>query len=234
MASIHALRRTASPPLSEGRRALADAIGADQEAQERATALEAALRQVREEVNAASESVSAAKEQVKIAAERGYEHVVNRIVGRPAPGVPSRFHAAATMAEAEAALEDAVAAGRAISSEVDALRSGERGWADKIREAAEAVLKDEVGDKVAGLIEEANKAHRALIDAGRALSWLRARGVVRAHTADATPGIEAAFAAFERAARDSQRWLDAAASPTEGRMAAAFAALQRDASAPLP
>ena len=235
MATVTTLRRAAgaSPPLSGGRTVLASALAAQAAATERAGLLETALTRARDEAATAEVALAAAKERVKVAAERGYEHVVNRIVGRPAPSVPSRFHAAAALAEAEAAAEDAIAASRAISEELEALRRGDDARARAIAGAVDAVLADEMADRAAALIAEIGALHRQLVDRGRALYWLWRHHVVAMDGANATPGAAAARSACEQPIVNSMLWNTGAHSRTETQMEQTLAALQRDASAPL-
>ncbi len=231
--AVATLRRLTGSPLSPARQRLADAIGAKAAANERATLLDRALSGVRAEADAAEAALSVAREAAASATARSHEHVVARITGRPAPDVPSRAAAAAMLAEAEHGAEDAVAAARAISAELEQLQAGERERAERIAGAARAVLADELHDSAAALIAEIDSLHHRLIDAGRAFQFLWKIGVVSTG-ADATPGARAASDMLAHPPMASQLWLNRDSSPTEAKLAGVLEALMADATAPVP
>lgn len=218
-------------PLSEARQRLGEAIAAAREAEARQAVLDAALARARAEASAIESVVERARDAATHARAHAADHAVVRLMGAPRPPWPTPADAAATLAAAEAAEAELLAARRAILAEADQLRAGERFRVNLVAERAEAVLRDEMASEAEALACEIVELQTRLIDRGRALFAMSARNILAIQAPSATPAASAARECLIFAACDSRAWSRADASPTEARVETRFSALCRDASA---
>lgn len=232
------LRRQATasppPPTSAARQILAERVAADRAATQRQTDLGAILARARTEMRAAQDAVAAAEGVVARAAADAAAYATARLLGTAGapPLTPTEARAALQVAkDTEAAT---TAAYNAIEAELDRLVADARNRPYWISEACAAVMAEECPAAVQALLGEINALSRALVDKGRALSWLVTSHVIREIGPNAFPGALEMTCRSTSPATMWSLWHSTDASPTEAKWEGALASLKADPSAPVP
>lgn len=228
------------PPLSPERSALADAIAAqvDHQAQRAATSTaistaSAALREAWRRLDAAPELVARAKANVA-------QHLVD--VARGVPGMPPQTirEARNAVTDAEDDLNVAKASREALEAELERLDGRTYLFKAAVEKAARAVLHAEAEATACALAAELAAMQRAMVALGETVEWLAGAGAFtvseRSGGSYGRPDDEAIRMALYRLHSPMHSWngLALAQPSAAAGWIAAFAALQVDATAPLP
>ena len=230
-----------TPPLSAERVALADAIAAHVDLQARQAATSAAIRTATEATWDARRRLDAAPELVERAKVNVAQHLAD--MARGVGGTPPQTirEARDAVRDAEDDLDVAKASHDALQAEMG--RLDERAYFVKsaVEVAARAVISAEAADTARAMAAELTRLQHQVYTTGLALEWLTTTG-------RALPVIERHGGMFGRVVDDAIRdtvqclheppvaWGRRVHGMSDGAApwVAAFAALQLDATAPLP
>ncbi|MGI4801023.1 MAG: hypothetical protein ACRYG8_44755 [Janthinobacterium lividum] len=231
-----------TPPLSAERVALAEAIAAHVDLQARRAATSVAIGTASEAIWNARSRVDAAPELMERAKANYAQHLAD--AARGVPGMPPQTLREARNAATDAQddLDVAKATRDALQAEMERLDGLAYRFKENVEKAALAVVGTEAASLAQTMAAELMRLQQEMHAAGQALLWLTG-------TAKVLPVIEQHGGNYGRVADDATRqairrlhnppagwdtslprmWSDAAES-----WRAAFAALQVDATAPLP
>jgi hypothetical protein len=234
MGILQMRKSSAGHPLTTARATLAEMIAETTAADTRLAELEAIRGRAWSEVREAQDAAAAAQEAAATVARANVEHSTRRLLGDAGP--PPMTPAAARLALQDAldAEATASAAYRAIDIELKALSERTESRGMRLDQAAAEVLREEMPDTVRALLADIDALQKQMVDKAQALAWAINRGVVKAFGIDATPGVGEISGRCTTPATSWVVWNRPNASPMTAGWAAAFAALQADASAPGP
>lgn len=244
MSVVTALRRPAKagdvPPLSAERAALAAAIANLAELRTKQAATGMAIGTAQPLVWAAVNALDAAPELVERAKANAAIFLREQAQGL-SPVPPQTIREARNLvADAEDALEAARAAVTALEAERDSLNGRVPMAEDAVRRAARAVLHAEAEGRACALAAELAAMQRAMDALGDTVEWLASAGaltvVERPGGSYGRPEDETIRMTLNRLHSPPDSWHGLARSQPSpaAEWAAAFAALQVDATAPLP
>ncbi len=230
-----------TPPLSAERVALADAIAAQVDLAARRAATSAAIGPASEAIWAAHSRVDAAPKLIERAKANCAQHLAD--VARGVGGTPPQTirEARNALTDAQDDLDVARATRDALEAELKRLDSRDYFVKNAVEEAARAVISAEAADTAKAMAAELTRLQHQVYTTGLALEWLTTSG-------RALPAIERHGGMFGRVADDTIRntiqclheppvaWDRRVHGMSDGAApwVAAFAALQVDATAPLP
>ena len=233
------LRRQATasppPPTSAARQILAERVAADRAATQRQTDLGAILARARTEMQAAQDAVAAAEGVVARAEADAAAYATARLLGTAGapPLSPSRARVSTCRLRKDPGAATA-AASNAIEADLQRLGADARNRIYWISEACAAVMAEECPAAVAALLGGIDALSRALVEEGRALSWLVTSHVMREIGPNAFPGALEMTCRSTSPATMWSLWHSTDASPTEAKWEGALASLKADPSARVP
>ena len=244
MSVVTALRRPAKagdvPSLSAERAVLAAAITNLAELRAKQDATESAIGTAQPLVWEAFNALDAAPELVERAKANAATFLQEQARGL-SPVPPQTIREARNLvADAEDALEAARAAVTALETERDSLKARVPMAEDAVRRAARAVLHAEAEGRACALAAELAAMQRAMDALGDTVEWLAGAGafsvVERVGGSYGRPEDDAIRLALDRLHSPPNSWRGLARTQPcpAAEWAAAFAALQLDATAPLP
>jgi hypothetical protein len=238
-----ALKHKASEPTptpfpSAERAALAHAIAAAADAGARRSALEQASKAANSAVLAAIASAEAAEAALEEAGPLAVKHVVDKALDNAGAAPLTIGQARAAVIQAQDALEEARATRAALKSELDRADTGLS--ALLVQDAARAVIRSEMQQRAVALAARVAEMQRQLVVTGSALEWLAGADVFPKK--NGKPADDAIRHAVWRMGSTPGQWV-MTTTPQEKPFAqpvgaiawqAAFEALKRDPTTPLP
>lgn len=232
--------RTEPPGLSPERTALAEAIASVTELRAQLDATHKALDTAQPVVWAANDALDAAPELVERAKANAAIYLQQQARGL-APEPPQTIREARNLvADAQDALDAARAAVTALQAERASLQSRLPMAEEAVRRAARRVLHAEAEASACAMAAELATMQRAMVALGNTVEWLAGAGafaVVEQHGGSyGKPADEVIRMALYRLQSPPYSWngLALAQPGATAGWVAAFAALQADATAPLP
>ena len=246
MQSLRPLRavRSASaggaPPLSPERVALAEAIAAHVDHQAQRAATSAAISTASDTVWNARRRLDAAPELIERAKANVAQHMADTARGVAGTPPQSLREARNAVADAEDDLDAAKAAQDALRVQMEELDGRAYHFQNAVGRAARAVLHAEAEATACALAAELRRMQQEMIALGDTVEWLAGAGaftVVEQHGGSyGKPADEAIRTVLNRLQSAPRSWTGLAiAQPSAAALwTAAFAALQADATAPLP
>ena len=236
--AVKAADASGIPPLSAERVALAEAIAAHVDHQTQRAATSAAISTASDAIWDARRRVDAAPELMERAKANVAQHLVD--TARGVAGAPPQTirDARNAVTDAEDDLDAAKASRDALQAEMERLDGKAYFRKAAVEKAARAVLHAEAEATACALAAELHRMQQAMVALGDTVEWLAGAGaftVVEQHGGSyGRPDDEAVRMTLNRLHSPPSSWKGLAQPEAAVRWAAALAALQVDATAPLP